>query len=140
MCSATLGGTRPANTSSSVPRLTPLYSASTRTSSGPGSRSAAGQISPWPAAATQKARAPIPAPTSSTSVSALIAATRTTNARSPVEDGPPAPARRQLQPRIRPNHARVADPLQHRQIGVGVAVEVAGGEVGAARVGPRLGA
>ncbi len=57
MRSCSLGGTRPRNTSASVPRLMPLYSARTTTSSGEGGGSASGRISPLPGEATQNARA-----------------------------------------------------------------------------------
>ena len=52
-----LSGTRPPNTSVSVPRLTPVRSVRTSTSSGPGSGSATGRISPRPGSATQNADA-----------------------------------------------------------------------------------
>src|SRR5436190_15070234 len=57
MRSCSLGGTRPRNTSASVPRLMPLNSARTTTSSGDGGGSASGRISPRPGEATQNARA-----------------------------------------------------------------------------------
>src|SRR3989441_3472242 len=57
MRSYSLGGTRPRKTSASVPRLTPLYSARTTTSSADGSVSDSERISPRPGAAIQNARA-----------------------------------------------------------------------------------
>ena len=57
MRSHSLGGTRPANTSASVPRLMPLYSALITTSPSAGGRSASPRISPRPGAVTQNARA-----------------------------------------------------------------------------------
>ena len=52
-----LFGTRPWNTSASVPRLIPLYSARTMTSWSDGGRSASPRISPRPGSTTQNARA-----------------------------------------------------------------------------------
>src|SRR5215468_10326993 len=52
-----LAGTPPRNTSVSVPRLMPEWTVCTRISSGPGSGSRTGRISPWPGRRSQKARA-----------------------------------------------------------------------------------
>src|SRR5829696_7691768 len=49
------GGTRPWNTNVSVPRLTPERRVRTTTSSGPGSGSVTGRISPQPGARSQNA-------------------------------------------------------------------------------------
>src|SRR3954447_9551802 len=57
MRSCSLGGTRPRNTSASVPRLMPLYNARATTSSAEQGGSASLRISPRPGEATQKARA-----------------------------------------------------------------------------------
>jgi phosphatidylglycerophosphate synthase len=57
MRSYSLAGTRPWNTRASVPRLMPLYSARTTTSSGDGDGNGSGRISPRPGAAVQNARA-----------------------------------------------------------------------------------
>src|SRR6516164_5944821 len=51
------GGTRPANTSDSVPREMPLASARTRTSSSRGWETSSSRISPRPEATVQNARA-----------------------------------------------------------------------------------
>ncbi len=52
-----LAGTRPLNTSASVPRLMPLYKARTTTSPADGEGSVSARISPRPGAAIQNARA-----------------------------------------------------------------------------------
>src|SRR5580692_11362970 len=51
------GGTAPRNTNVSVPRLTPERNVRTITSSGPGSDSVTGRISPQPGARSQNAYA-----------------------------------------------------------------------------------
>src|SRR6266545_3155173 len=127
MRGATAAGTRPAKTSISVPRLTPLYSVSTRTWVGPGAGSGAGRSSPRPGAVIQNAWLGSP------TVSAALTG-------SPVEDRPAAQPSRHPQARVRVHHAGLSDPLEHRKIGVGVAVEERAGEVGAARIRPPLGA
>ena len=55
MASYWLGGTPPRNTNASVPRLTPDRRVRTITSSGPGSGSVTGRISPQPGALSQNA-------------------------------------------------------------------------------------
>ena len=52
-----LGGTRPLNTSASVPRLMPLYFVRTSTSWADGMAIGSSRISPWPGITVQKARA-----------------------------------------------------------------------------------
>src|SRR5438128_280584 len=52
-----LSGTRPRKTRLSVPRLTPLFSARTRTSSDLGGESDVSRISPRPGSTVQNARA-----------------------------------------------------------------------------------
>ena len=57
MAACWLSGTWPPKTNVSVPRLTPVRSVRTRTSSGPGSGSVTGRICPRPGSVTQKAAA-----------------------------------------------------------------------------------
>src|SRR5215217_2256380 len=52
-----LSGTPPRNTSVSVPRLTPVHRVRTSTSSGPGSGTLTGRISPTPGSLSQNASA-----------------------------------------------------------------------------------
>ena len=64
MASYWLGGTPPAKTSVSVPRLTPERRVRTSTSPAAGAGTATGRISPRPGSASQNARACPPALTS----------------------------------------------------------------------------